>query len=99
LPPQQSTTFSRRGFTELLVPARYGGRQAAFPAILDPVRRMAHGCASSAWTIGFYALHNWMLALFDELAQEGGPLRRLRSSRPLRWRRRAGASRRAAASG
>jgi len=71
LPPQQSTTFSRRGFTELLVPARYGGRQAAFPAILDPVRRMVHACASSAWTIGFYALHNWMLALFDELAQEG----------------------------
>src|SRR5262245_24129532 len=58
------------GFTELLVPARYGGRQAAFPAILDPVRRMAHGCASSAWTIGFYTLHNWMLALFDERAQE-----------------------------
>jgi alkylation response protein AidB-like acyl-CoA dehydrogenase len=58
------------GFTELLVPARYGGMQADFPAILDPVRRMAHGCASSAWTIGFYALHNWMLALFDERAQE-----------------------------
>ena len=58
------------GFTELLVPARYGGRQAGFPTILDPVRRMAHGCASSAWTIGFYALHNWMLALFDERAQE-----------------------------
>jgi alkylation response protein AidB-like acyl-CoA dehydrogenase len=31
---------------------------------------MAHGCASSAWTIGFYALHNWMLALFDEQAQD-----------------------------
>jgi hypothetical protein len=31
---------------------------------------MAHGCASSAWTIGFYALHNWMLALFDERARE-----------------------------
>jgi len=58
------------GFTDLLVPARYGGRQADFPAILDPVRRMAHGCASSAWTIGFFALHNWMLALFDERAQE-----------------------------
>jgi 3-hydroxy-9,10-secoandrosta-1,3,5(10)-triene-9,17-dione monooxygenase len=58
------------GFTELLVPARYGGRQADFPAILDPVRQIAHGCASSAWTIGFFALHNWMLALFDERAQE-----------------------------
>jgi 3-hydroxy-9,10-secoandrosta-1,3,5(10)-triene-9,17-dione monooxygenase len=58
------------GFTDLLVPARYGGRQSAFPEILDPVRRMAHGCASSAWTIGFYALHNWMLALFGEQAQQ-----------------------------
>jgi alkylation response protein AidB-like acyl-CoA dehydrogenase len=31
---------------------------------------MAHGCASSAWTIGFYSLHNWILALFDERAQD-----------------------------
>ncbi|OBG87915.1 acyl-CoA dehydrogenase [Mycobacterium sp. E136] len=58
------------GVTDLLVPARYGGMQAPLPAIFDPVRRMAHGCASTAWTIGFYILHNWMLALFDERAQE-----------------------------
>ena len=31
---------------------------------------MAHGCASSAWTLGFYTLHNWMMALFGEEAQE-----------------------------
>ena len=54
----------------LLLPARYGGEQAPFSAILEPVRRMAHGCASSAWTLGFYILHNWMLALFDERAQD-----------------------------
>ena len=70
LPPDTVADLVESGFTELLVPARFGGRQAEFPAILDPVRRMAHGCASSAWTIGFYALHNWMLALFDERAQE-----------------------------
>ena len=70
LPPATIDDLNASGFTELLVPARYGGIQADFPAILDPVRRMAHGCASSAWTIGFYALHNWMLALFDERAQE-----------------------------
>jgi alkylation response protein AidB-like acyl-CoA dehydrogenase len=58
------------GFTDLLVPARYGGRQAPFPALLDPVRRLAHGCTSSAWTIGFLTLHNWMLALFGEQAQD-----------------------------
>jgi alkylation response protein AidB-like acyl-CoA dehydrogenase len=55
--------------TDLLVPARYGGQEAAYPEILRPVREMAHGCASSAWTIGFFVLHNWMLALFDEQAQ------------------------------
>ena len=69
LPAATIDDLNVSGFTELLVPARYGGPQADFPAILDPVRRMAHGCASSAWTIGFYALHNWMLALFDEQAQ------------------------------
>ena len=58
------------GFTDLLVPARYGGQQAPFPALLDPVRRLAHGCTSSAWTIGFFTLHNWMLALFGERAKE-----------------------------
>src|SRR5690242_18245501 len=70
LPDATVTDLVDSGFTELLVPARYGGQQADFPALLDPVRRMAHGCTSSAWTIGFYALHNWMLALFGEQAQQ-----------------------------
>jgi len=70
LPAETVADLTASGFTDLLKPARFGGQQAEFPAILDPVRRMAHGCASSAWTIGFYALHNWMLALFDERAQE-----------------------------
>jgi len=70
LPQSTVEDLIASGFTDLLRPARFGGRQAEFPAILDPVRRMAHGCASSAWTLGFYALHNWMLALFGERAQE-----------------------------
>ncbi|ORB61930.1 acyl-CoA dehydrogenase family protein [Mycolicibacterium tusciae] len=70
LPAETVADLTASGFTELLVPARFGGQQAEWPSILDPVRRMAHGCASSAWTLGFYALHNWMLALFDERAQE-----------------------------
>lgn len=70
LPAETVADLTASGFTELLVPARFGGQQAEWPSILDPVRRMAHGCTSSAWTLGFYALHNWMLALFDERAQE-----------------------------
>ncbi|UXA09828.1 acyl-CoA dehydrogenase [Mycobacterium sp. SMC-8] len=69
LPADTVADATDSGFIDLLAPARFGGMQARFPDILDPVRRMAHGCASSAWTLGFYALHNWMLALFGEQAQ------------------------------
>lgn len=70
LPDDTVSDLIASGFTELLVPARYGGQQAPFPDIFDPVRRLAHGCTSSAWTIGFLTLHNWMLALFGEQAQQ-----------------------------
>lgn len=70
LPNATVDDFIASGLPELLVPARYGGVEAPWPAILDPVRRIAHGCASSAWTLGFYTLHNWMMALFGEQAQE-----------------------------
>jgi len=70
LPDDTVRDLIESGFTELLVPARFGGQQAPFPDIFDPVRRLAHGCTSSAWTIGFLGLHNWMLALFGEQAQQ-----------------------------
>ena len=72
LPAPTVAELKESGFIDLLKPARYGGQQAEFRAILDPVRRMAHGCASTAWTAAFYTLHNWMLALFDEQAQTEG---------------------------
>jgi 3-hydroxy-9,10-secoandrosta-1,3,5(10)-triene-9,17-dione monooxygenase len=78
LPQATIDDYRESGLARLLLPKRHGGRQAEFPEILDVVRRMAHGCASSAWTLGFYTLHNWMLALFGEHAQDevfaGGPV-------------------------
>lgn len=70
LPPETIRDFQDSGLASLLLPARFGGRQAPLPTLLDPVRRMAHGCTSSAWTLGFYTLHNWMLSLFPIEAQE-----------------------------
>jgi alkylation response protein AidB-like acyl-CoA dehydrogenase len=70
LPAETINDFKASGLATLLLPARFGGRQAQFSQLLDPVRQMAHGCASSAWTLGFYILHNWMLSLFDIEAQE-----------------------------
>lgn len=70
LPAATVADFRQTELFRLLLPARFGGLQASFPELLQPIRRMAHGCASSAWTLGFYALHNWMLSLFDPRAQE-----------------------------
>lgn len=70
LPAETVSDFRQTELFRLLLPARFGGLQASFPELLQPIRRMAHGCASSAWTLGFYALHNWMLSLFDPRAQE-----------------------------
>lgn len=53
----------------LLLPKRFGGLEASFAESLVPVQRMAHGCASSAWTIAFFVLHNWFVSLFEEEAQ------------------------------
>ena len=70
LPAATVSEFEKTDLFRLLLPARFGGIQASFPEVLQPIRRMAHGCASSAWTLGFYALHNWMLSLFDPRLQE-----------------------------
>ncbi|MBB2989771.1 alkylation response protein AidB-like acyl-CoA dehydrogenase [Mycolicibacterium iranicum] len=70
LPAETIADARRSGLFDILLPERYGGQQAPFPALLEPIRRLAHGCTSSAWTLGFFALHNWMLALFDEQAQD-----------------------------
>ncbi|MGB8386958.1 acyl-CoA dehydrogenase family protein [Mycobacterium sp.] len=70
LPAATVSEFKQTDLFRLLLPARFGGIQASFPELLQPVRQLAHGCASSAWTLGFYALHNWMLSLFDARAQE-----------------------------
>jgi 3-hydroxy-9,10-secoandrosta-1,3,5(10)-triene-9,17-dione monooxygenase len=70
LPAETINEFRQTDLFRLLLPDRFGGIQAPFPELLAPIRRMAHGCPSSAWTLGFYALHNWMLALFPPQLQE-----------------------------
>ncbi len=70
LPAATVSEFRQTDLFRLLLPVRFGGLQASFPELLQPIRLMAHGCASSAWTLGFYALHNWLLSLFDPQAQD-----------------------------
>ncbi len=58
------------GLFAMLLPAARGGEGADFPTFLDVVRRLGAGCASSAWTLSFLALHAWLLCKFEPALQD-----------------------------
>jgi 3-hydroxy-9,10-secoandrosta-1,3,5(10)-triene-9,17-dione monooxygenase len=51
-------------------PRRWGGMELAFAAIFDIPVEIGRGCASTAWNVGNLGIHNWMLALYDDRAQD-----------------------------
>jgi len=53
-----------------LQPRRWGGMEFDFVAYVDISAELARGCASTGWTAGNLLIHHWMLALFDERAQQ-----------------------------
>lgn len=57
------------GFFGMIAPVGVGGQGSGFTQFMDVVRRMANGCASSSWTLSFFALHAWMVAKFGAEAQ------------------------------
>lgn len=70
LPPATVSEAAGAGFFALLTPPALGGQGASFDLFLDVSRRLAQGCASSAWTLSFLALHGWLLAKFDKPLQD-----------------------------
>ncbi|TKC92262.1 flavin-dependent monooxygenase [Trinickia terrae] len=64
------TRFRDAGFFRLMQPARYGGYEYGFTAFIDVISEVARGCASSAWGCSIAAIHQWVVALFPEQAQD-----------------------------
>jgi 3-hydroxy-9,10-secoandrosta-1,3,5(10)-triene-9,17-dione monooxygenase len=60
----------RTGLFRFHQPRRWGGMELPFVAIFDVPLELARGCASTAWNVANLGIHNWMLALYDERAQE-----------------------------
>ena len=54
----------------ILQPRRWGGMQLDFHAIVEIADILAQGCASTSWVFANIAVHHWMLALYDEQAQQ-----------------------------
>src|SRR5437867_11341687 len=60
----------RTGLLRFHQPKRWGGMELPFEAIFDLPAEIGRGCASTAWNVGNLGIHHWMLALYDERAQE-----------------------------
>ena len=65
LPDQTIAEAAAAGIFSMLVPAELGGGGLGLASIAQATRALAHGCVSSAWTLSFFALHNWLLTKFD----------------------------------
>ena len=68
--PETLADMNRLGLMRYAQPKRYGGMEHDFIAIYEIPSILARGDASTGWNTGNLAIHHWMLALYDERAQE-----------------------------
>lgn len=68
--PQTTADLHRAGLFRFVQPRRYGGMELDFVSLVDIPAEIARGCASTGWNVGNLGIHHWMLALYDERAQD-----------------------------
>jgi 3-hydroxy-9,10-secoandrosta-1,3,5(10)-triene-9,17-dione monooxygenase len=68
--PETLADLHRTGALRVLQPKRWGGMEFDYIAYVDFSEMIARGCASTGWNVGNLLIHHWMLALYDERAQE-----------------------------
>jgi 3-hydroxy-9,10-secoandrosta-1,3,5(10)-triene-9,17-dione monooxygenase len=70
VPDETIREFHEAGLFRALQPARVGGGEGDYGLLVELGAVLAHGCASSAWTLTNLASHHWMLAMFPPEAQD-----------------------------
>ena len=68
--PENAIDLHRTGLARILQPRRWGGMALDFAAIFDVPEIIGRGCMSTAWNLSNLLAHHWMLAMYDERAQE-----------------------------
>jgi 3-hydroxy-9,10-secoandrosta-1,3,5(10)-triene-9,17-dione monooxygenase len=68
--PETLADLHRIGALRCLQPKRWGGMELDYIAYVDFSEAIARGCASTGWNVGNLLIHHWMLALYDEKAQQ-----------------------------
>jgi 3-hydroxy-9,10-secoandrosta-1,3,5(10)-triene-9,17-dione monooxygenase len=70
MPPETLADLHASGLLRSMQPRRWGGMEFDFVAYVDFPLELARGCASTGWNFANLQIHHWMLALYDERAQE-----------------------------
>lgn len=68
--PETLAELHRTGVLRVLQPKRWGGMELDFVSCFDVAYELGRGCASTAWTGVNLLIHHWMLALYDDKAQD-----------------------------
>jgi 3-hydroxy-9,10-secoandrosta-1,3,5(10)-triene-9,17-dione monooxygenase len=68
--PETLADLNRVGALRVLQPQRWGGMEFDYVAYVDFPLELARGCASTGWSAANLIIHHWMLAMYDERAQQ-----------------------------
>lgn len=68
--PETLADLHRIGALRTLQPRRWGGMELDYVAYVDFAEALARGDASIGWNTGNLLIHHWLLALYDEKAQQ-----------------------------
>ncbi|MFE4196773.1 GTP cyclohydrolase II RibA [Paenarthrobacter sp. NPDC056912] len=70
LPDSTVEDLKGAGVFQLLAPKGLGGHSMGVETYVEVIRRLARGCASTAWTAGHLIEHVWMLARWPRRVQD-----------------------------
>ncbi len=70
VPRQSIDALKQEGLTRILQPRRCGGSEARLMDHYAAVSEVARSCGSTAWCLGVYHAHAWLMGLFGRAAQD-----------------------------
>ncbi|WP_035676383.1 acyl-CoA dehydrogenase family protein [Bradyrhizobium liaoningense] len=70
LPPETERDLHDAGLFRMLQPARIGGAELDYVALVDCAELLGQADASVAWNLANLASHHWMLGMFEQKAQD-----------------------------
>lgn len=70
VPDRTITELHTSGIFRMLQPARVGGSELPYRALVEIGAILAEGCASTSWVVTNLASHHWMLAMWPKEAQD-----------------------------